>query len=106
MTNATEAKLAREAEICYTTLALATDYDCWHAAEADVTVEQVLKVLHDNIQMAQRVIRTAVASLVSERTCGCVDAMRNAIVTSPERIPQKIKTDLAPIIGKYLKQLF
>ncbi len=102
MTNATEAKLAREAEICYTTLALATDYDCWHIACADVTVEQVLKVLHDNVALSKRIIQATVGRLPMTRDCGCGDALKYAIVTAPGRIPAKVRTDLAPIIGKYL----
>jgi 5'-methylthioadenosine phosphorylase len=102
MTNATEAKLAREAEICYTTLALATDYDCWHVAEADVTVDQVLKALHDNVALSKRIIQAAVGQLPMTRDCGCGDALKYAIVTAPNRIPAKTRTALAPIIGKYL----
>jgi len=102
MTNATEAKLAREAEICYTTLALATDYDCWHVAEADVTVEQVLKVLQDNVALSKRIIRAAVGQIPAGRDCGCAEALKYAIVTTPSRMPAKTRTELRPIIGKYL----
>jgi 5'-methylthioadenosine phosphorylase len=104
MTNLQEAKLAREAEICYATMALVTDYDCWHESEEDVTVEAVLAVLRANAEMAQRILRATVPRVAQrERTCGCASALQYAIVTDPARIPQKLKDDLAPIIGKYIK---
>jgi 5'-methylthioadenosine phosphorylase len=103
MTNATEAKLAREAEICYSTIALATDYDCWHHSEEAVTVEAVLEVMRHNIETSKAMIREAVRLLPAERTCGCGDALRNTIMTPEKLIPAKTKKDLAPIIGKYLK---
>ena len=103
MTNATEVKLAREAEICYVTLALATDYDCWHETEADVTVDQVLRVMHNNVNLSKRLIQAAVARMPSApRDCPCATALQYAIVTAPSRIPQKTRTALAPIIGKYI----
>jgi 5'-methylthioadenosine phosphorylase len=104
MTNATEAKLAREAEICYSTIALATDYDCWHHSEEAVTVEAVLAVMKHNIETSKSMIREAVQLLTVERTCGCGDSLRNAIMTPEKLIPAKTKKDLAPIIGKYLKK--
>jgi 5'-methylthioadenosine phosphorylase len=104
MTNATEAKLSREAEICYGTIALATDYDCWHHSEEAVTVEAVLAVMKHNIETSKSMIRTAVRLLSAERTCGCGDSLRNAIMTPEKLIPAKTKKDLAPIIGKYLKK--
>jgi 5'-methylthioadenosine phosphorylase len=104
MTNATEAKLAREAEICYSTIALATDYDCWHHSEEDVTVEAVLEVMRHNIETSKAMIKQAVQLLTGERSCGCGDALRNAIMTPEKLIPAKTKRDLAPIIGKYLKK--
>jgi 5'-methylthioadenosine phosphorylase len=103
MTNATEAKLAREAEICYSTIALATDYDCWHHSEEAVTVEAVLAVMKRNIETSKSMIREAVRMLTGPRDCGCGDALRNTIMTPEKLIPTKTKKDLAPIIGKYLK---
>jgi len=103
MTNATEAKLAREAEICYSTIALATDYDCWHHSEEAVTVEAVLAVMKHNIETSKAMIREAVKMLPTERTCCCGEALRNAIMTPEKLIPAKTKKDLAPIIGKYMK---
>jgi 5'-methylthioadenosine phosphorylase len=104
MTNATEAKLAREAEICYSTIALATDYDCWHHSEEAVTVEAVLAVMKHNIETSKSMIRKAVQLLTAEQTCGCGNSLRNAIMTPEKLIPAKTKKDLAPIIGKYLKK--
>ncbi len=104
MTNATEAKLAREAEICYSTIALATDYDCWHHSEEDVTVEAVLEVMKKNIETSKTMIRETVKMLSDARPCSCGDALRNAIMTPEKLVPLKMKKDLAPIIGKYLKK--
>ncbi len=104
MTNATEAKLAREAEICYSTIALATDYDCWHHSEEDVTVEAVLAVMKHNIETSKSMIRQAVSMLSRERACGCGESLRNTIMTPEKLIPAKMKKDLAPIIGKYMKK--
>jgi 5'-methylthioadenosine phosphorylase len=104
MTNATEAKLAREAEICYSTIALATDYDCWHHSEEAVTVEAVLAVMKHNIETSKAMIREAVAMLPSSRTCGCGEALRNTIMTPESLMPARVRKDLAPIIGKYLKK--
>jgi len=104
MTNATEAKLAREAEICYSTIALATDYDCWHHSEEAVTVEAVLAVMKHNIETSKAMIREAVRSLPEARTCACGEALRNTIMTPEKLIPARTKKDLAPIIGKYLKK--
>ena len=103
MTNATEAKLAREAELCYSTIALATDYDCWHHSEEDVTVEAVLAVMKRNIETSKAMIREAVRQLEEENSCSCRDALRNTIMTPEDLIPAKTKTDLGPIIGKYIK---
>ncbi len=103
MTNLQEAKLAREAELCYVTMALVTDYDCWHETAGDVNVEQILACLRENAAMAQKIIRASVARLASRnRDCGCADALRFAIVTDPGQIPQKVKDDLKPIIGRYI----
>jgi 5'-methylthioadenosine phosphorylase len=104
MTNATEAKLAREAEICYSTIALATDYDCWHHAEEAVTVEAVLEVMRHNIETSKAMIRQAVQMLPPRRSCGCGESLRNTIMTPERLIPARTKKDLAPVIGKYLKK--
>jgi len=104
MTSATEAKLCREAEICYATMNLATDYDVWHGTEASVSVELILENLRLNIEHAKTVIRKAVAALGPERdaACGCGEALKNTLVTSPDLIPAKVKAALRPLIGKYL----
>jgi 5'-methylthioadenosine phosphorylase len=102
MTNLQEAKLAREAEICYTTIALVTDYDCWHPDHDSVTVEMILATLAKNATTAQQLIATAVARLPYERTCECASALKYGLVTRPEVIPEQLKKDLAPIIGKYI----
>ncbi len=104
MTNATEAKLAREAELCYSTIALATDYDCWHHSEEAVTVEAVLAVMKRNIETSKAMIREAVKMLPRSRGCSCGEALRNTIMTPEKMIPAKTKKDLAPIIGKYMKK--
>lgn len=103
MTNLQEAKLAREAEICYATLALVTDYDCWHESEEAVTVEAVIANLMKNAETARRIIREAVRRLPFERTCECASALRYAIITQPEHVPEAVKRELAPLMGKYLK---
>ncbi|HEY6198566.1 MAG TPA: S-methyl-5'-thioadenosine phosphorylase [Candidatus Binatia bacterium] len=103
MTNLQEAKLAREAEICFGTVALATDYDCWNEAAGDVDIERVLDVLKQNVDLARRIIRRAVTRLPAERTCACGSALANAIITDRKKIPAKIVRDLKPIIGKYIK---
>ena len=102
MTNLQEAKLAREAEICFATLALATDYDCWNEAAADVEIEHVLAILKQNVELAQKTIRLALESVPEERSCACATALQNAIITDRAEIPKKIRADLRPIIGKYL----
>jgi 5'-methylthioadenosine phosphorylase len=102
MTNLQEAKLAREAEICFGTLALATDYDCWNEQAGDVEIDHVLAVLKRNVDLAQRTIRRAAAELAQERSCACRSALKDAIITERSRIPKKVKTALRPIIGKYL----
>ena len=103
MTNLQEAKLAREAEICYTTIALVTDYDCWHPSHDQVTVDMIVANLMQNARNAQRVIAEAVARLPFERTCECASALKHAIITRPEAVPPLVKNELAPIIGKYLR---
>ena len=102
MTNLQEAKLAREAEICYATIALVTDYDCWHPSHDSVTVEIVMANLTQNARMAQEIIAGAVARLPYARTCECVSALKYALVTRPDAISDQVKRELAPIIGKYL----
>jgi 5'-methylthioadenosine phosphorylase len=102
MTNLQEAKLAREAEICFATLALATDYDCWNESAGNVEIEHVLTVLKNNVDLAQRTIRRAVAKLSAPRPCACASALKDAIITERARIPKKLRAELRPIIGKYL----
>jgi 5'-methylthioadenosine phosphorylase len=102
MTNLQEAKLAREAEICYTTIALVTDYDCWHPDHDSVTVEMVIGNLLQNAKTAQQIIAGAVEQLPYERGCECAAALKFALITRPDAIPDQIKKDLAPLIGKYL----
>jgi 5'-methylthioadenosine phosphorylase len=102
MTNLTEARLAREAEICYATLAFITDYDCWHEEEDDVSVEAVVKVLRDNALAARRVMREAIRLLDPERKCACRNALANAILTDPKTISEAARLRLKPIAGKYL----
>ncbi len=102
MTNLQEAKLAREAEICFGTLALATDYDCWNQTAGDVEIEQVLAILRANVRLAQEIIRRTVGYLSSERSCGCAISLKNAIITDKNKIPKKVRKELKPIIGKYL----
>ena len=102
MTNLQEAKLAREAEICYTTIALVTDYDCWHPDHDSVTVEMVMSTLAKNAATAQQIIAGAVERLPYERSCECASALKYALVTRPEMVPDQVKKDLAPIIGKYI----
>jgi len=103
MTNLQEAKLAREAEICYSTIALVTDYDCWHPSHDQVTVEMIVANLTQNARAAQQVIAEAVAGLPLTRTCECASALKHAIITRPDAIPDAVKRELAPIVGKYLK---
>ncbi|HYR97224.1 MAG TPA: S-methyl-5'-thioadenosine phosphorylase [Candidatus Binatus sp.] len=102
MTNLQEAKLAREAEICLATLALATDYDCWNTAHGDVEIEDVLRVLSANVDLARRTIGRVAASLPARTHCPCPDALRNAIITERSAIPAEVRRDLAPIIGRYV----
>jgi len=102
MTNLQEAKLAREAEICFATIALATDYDCWNHSAGDVEIEQVIQVLSDNVKLAQRIIRGAVRYFPPERSCACATALKDAIITERAKIPKKARKELKLIIGKYL----
>ncbi len=102
MTALPEAKLAREAEICYATLAFATDYDVWHAGAESVTVEMVIRNLSANVGNAKRIINAIVPRLASPSTCSCGSALRDAIITSRDRIPDESRRRLAPLIGRYL----
>jgi 5'-methylthioadenosine phosphorylase len=102
MTNLQEAKLAREAEICYATMALVTDYDCWHPDHDAVTVEMIIANLTQNAKAAQRVIADTVSRLDGTRPCGCKDALSTALITRPDAVPDAVRRDLAPIIGRYL----
>ena len=103
MTNLPEAKLAREAEICYATIAFATDYDCWHEAEGDVSIGEILRILALSAKTAKRTIRHAVRRLPDQRTCICSTALQHALITDKTMISEKTKKDLGPIIGKYIK---
>jgi len=102
MTNLQEAKLAREAEICYATLALVTDYDCWHPDHDSVTVDLIIANLMQNAVTAQKTIASAVER-IGPRTCACKDALAAAIITEARLIPEQTKRELWPIVGKYLK---
>ena len=102
MTNLQEARLAREAELCYSTLALSTDYDCWHEGEEDVTAEIVLQNIMKNVDTAKAIIKHALPTIEGERGCGCVNASSNAIVTHKDNIPSEAKERLSVIFGKYL----
>jgi len=104
MTNLQEAKLAREAELCYATLAMVTDYDCWHPDHDSVTADQIIANLVKNAATAKAVLRAALRKLpASPRACDCASALKQALVTPPELVPEAVKRELAPIIGKYLK---
>jgi 5'-methylthioadenosine phosphorylase len=102
MTNAQEVKLAREAEICYATLAMITDYDCWRPGEAAVTVEEVVARLHDNASMAQSIVARVLSRLPESRACPCATALKHAILTEPSRIPRETRDRLRLLVGKYL----
>jgi len=102
MTNMPEAKLAREAEICYSTIAIITDYDCWYI-EKDVDVSRVIETLFKTLSFAKTIIKEVIKILPDKRDCVCSTALKDAIVTKAELIPSKTKERLAPIIGKYIK---
>jgi 5'-methylthioadenosine phosphorylase len=104
MTNVTEAKLAREAEICYSTIAMITDYDCWHPDHDSVTVATIIATLNQNATNAQNVLRQAIKSLPAEHTCKCGSALKHAILTDPKVVPAKTKKNLSAILGKYLSK--
>jgi 5'-methylthioadenosine phosphorylase len=102
MTNVTEAKLAREAEICYATVAMITDYDCWHPEHESVTASQIIATLNQNASNAQNVVREAVKTMPAERKCKCGSALAHSLITDFKLVPAKTKKNLAAIIGKYL----
>ncbi len=103
MTNLQEAKLAREAEICYATVAMVTDYDCWHPHHDSVTIDQIVAVLHQNAENAAKVVRATVAALpTGSRACACANAAQFAILTQPAAIPAEAKERLKLLFGKYL----
>jgi 5'-methylthioadenosine phosphorylase len=104
MTNLQEAKLAREAEICYATVAMVTDYDCWHPHHDSVTMEQIVAVLLKNAENACNVVREAVAEMPRERSCKCGSALAHAIVTDRDKIPPGTRERLKLILGKYLEK--
>lgn len=102
MTNIPEARLAREAEICYGTVALATDYDCWHEGHDDVSVDAVVAIIKQNVATARQIIRESVRNMASARTCACNEALRFAIMTAPDAIPAATRTKLGLLLDKYL----
>jgi 5'-methylthioadenosine phosphorylase len=102
MTNLPEAKLAREAEICYATIAFATDYDCWHEEAGDVSIGEVLRILAQSTKTAKNAIRHAIRHLPEKRECLCAKALKYALITGKKFLSEKTKKDLEPIIGKYI----
>ena len=104
MTNLQEAKLAREAEICYVTVAMVTDYDCWHPDHDHVTVEQIISVLVKNAENAAKVVRETVAAMPAARTCKCGSALGHAILTERDKIPAATRQKLSLILDKYLSK--
>jgi len=102
MTNFSEAKLSREAEICYTTLACVTDYDCWHPHHTSVTIDMIIQNLHKNVENAKRLLLAVIKNLEPERKCRCKDALKYAILTDKKLMPAKMKKNLDIIIGKYI----
>jgi len=102
MTNLQEAKLSREAEICYVTIALVTDYDCWHAAEEEVSVEMIIANLTRNNENAQKILKETLKLLPEDRECACQSALQNAIITQPDMIPAETREKLALLVGRYL----
>jgi len=104
MTALPEAKLAREAEICYAIIACATDYDAWHKTEEPVSVEVVFKILQQNIDISKKIIKIAVSKVASTRVCSCASALKGAIVTAPEAMPKEKRKVLRLLIGKYIRE--
>jgi 5'-methylthioadenosine phosphorylase len=105
MTNLQEAKLAREAELCYVTVAMVTDYDCWHPHHDSVTVDQIVAVLVKNAENAAKVIRETIAAMPRQRSCKCGSALAHAILTDPKKIPAGTKKKLKLILAKYVKNI-
>lgn len=103
MTNMPEAKLAREAEICYATLALSTDYDCWHEGHGDVTVDDIIATVNRNVELAKRVVARAVTVISETRDCICSRSLENAIITSPDAISPEARDRLGIIIKRYVQ---
>lgn len=103
MTNATEARLAREAELCYATVALVTDYDCWHEEEEEVSVEAILEVMRKNVETAKKIIKKTVEAVSPQRTCPCKTAAQYAIMTPPSLIPPETRRAVDLLYGKYLE---
>ena len=104
MTNMPEARCAREAQICYVTMAMVTDYDCWHVSEEIVTIDMIIQNLMKNIETAKCIIKGVIPKIPKKRNCPCANALKDAIVTRPENIPDETKKKLDLIIGKYLKK--
>jgi 5'-methylthioadenosine phosphorylase len=102
MTGLPEAKLAREAEICYATMAWVTDFDCWHQGTEAVTVEMILKNLLHNVAASKDLLRKVIPRLNGQRDCPCASALKDAIITPPDRVPEELKRKLEPITGRYL----
>ena len=100
MTNLPEAKLAREAELCYATVAMATDYDCWHETEEAVTVEGILETLHQNVLLAKQLLRTVMPAVAAVTSCPCQRALQDAIITAPDRMPAALRRKLALLIDR------
>ncbi len=103
MTNVTEAKLAREAELCYSTIALVTDYDCWHQEEEAVTTDAIIAILNKNVDTSKKIIKEALSTVSTDSACGCHNALKGGIITSSDGIPSQIRERLELIIGKYIK---
>ncbi len=102
MTNATEAKLAREAEICYASISMATDYDCWHEQHDDVTVDDLIETLNNNVQLARDIIKKVVPAIGESRECPCGSALQNAIITPKEAITKETRDRLEILIKRYV----
>ena len=102
MTSLGEAKLCREAEICYQPMCMVTDYDCWHETEAHVTVDMVIAHLHANAKLAKSIVKALILGLPATRTCACGSSLAMAILTAPAAMPEATKKKLAPIVGKYV----
>jgi 5'-methylthioadenosine phosphorylase len=102
MTNLPEARLCREAEICFATIALVTDYDCWHHKSEEVNVEVIIRNLNKNVETVKRLLKAVIPAISSSRNCLCLKALENAIVTDPKLVPEETKKKLDVIIGKYI----